>query len=124
MMSLEKSAVSFLNKELKLPATGLEEDWEIEMADGTRVADFISYILNEELSSQVKYALMALILASYEECLVSGDVPKNNQWLIISTVIREHLDLYADLLNYWAVQGDENKDSWFEITPMIRELAG
>jgi hypothetical protein len=38
-----KDSIQFLNTQLGLPATGTEQDWEIEMANPQRISQFIDF---------------------------------------------------------------------------------
>jgi hypothetical protein len=63
-MILKKEIIEQLSKELSLPFTGLEQDWDIEMADSNRINDFLEFYQQNNLSADKKVAMMSLILAS------------------------------------------------------------
>lgn len=65
----------FLNFALSLPTTGAEQDWEIEMSNPNRISDFIAFFSETpELSYDQKHALVALILASFEDSYWQGNL--------------------------------------------------
>lgn len=38
-MFINRDFIAFINDNLKLPATGIEQDWEIELADCSRLSE-------------------------------------------------------------------------------------
>jgi len=42
-MILKKEIIEQLSNELALPFTGIEQDWDIEMADSNRINDFLEF---------------------------------------------------------------------------------
>lgn len=72
MWFAQPAAVEFLNTALLLPATGQEQDWEVELADKTRIAEFLDFHEGNDLSEPCRTALMALILSSFEEACHAG----------------------------------------------------
>jgi hypothetical protein len=120
-MILKKEAIAHINSSLHLPYTGTEQDWDIEMANPDRVGEFIAYYQTASLSADEKMALMALILASYEDLLNEQQVHQDEQWPKIEAILKQEKKLYPELLSYWDVQGDMPDDQ-FKITPLIRGL--
>jgi hypothetical protein len=66
-MYLTIEAITSLNRALHLPATGREQDWDIELEDMNRVGEFIGYLADHPLNDDEKRALMALIVSSLED---------------------------------------------------------
>lgn len=92
-------AIYRVTSDLKKPATG--QDWEQEFADADRVSDFLDYYDSAQLNNDERYALMELIVASFDELLASGK--RNSEW---QARIVEHqtnrFNLFNDLVQYWA----------------------
>lgn len=67
--------VEAVNTLLRLPADGREQDWEIELADGARLAEFLDAFENAALDLEGRSALALLILFSitYAEADVGHD---------------------------------------------------
>jgi hypothetical protein len=114
-----KNAIVFLNKALNLPATGREQDWDIELADANRVNEFVDYFENHALDKEYKLALMALIMGSLEEASCGKSIPKEI-WERVTRLLRSDPTLYADLVKRWAPQGDDHDD--FAISKLVRLL--
>lgn len=122
MVILKKEAIESLNEKLSLPATGIEQDWEVEFADSNRVHEFISYYKNHSLPADEKKALMSLILASYDDFLNEIDSNTGQFWNDIRQTIESDYDLLSELLDYWSLPDEDNSENWFKITPLIRKI--
>lgn len=118
-MLIKKEAIEYINRLLALPSSGTEQDWCIEMADSSRINEFISIIRNNVLSNDEKNAVMALILASYDDFLSSQEDNNHAVWLEVSVVIEKDDALYLGLLKYWALEGKDQDDT-FNITPLVK----
>jgi len=118
---LEKEAINFLNKVFLLPYTGQEQDWDIEMADSQRLDEFICYYQSNSLSENKKYALIALILASYDDFLSENNIEVDKRWKTIESLLNSDINLYTELIDYWSLT-QEKGTNYFRITPLIREI--
>ena len=117
MLSPYQNAVKYLNELFHLPASGQEQDWDIEMAEAKRLNEFTdAFEINMPLA--VKQALLSLILASYDDSLKVDKDLDNHQWNKIKSIIDAEPNHYQQLLAYWAV--DDNTTDRFDITPRIR----
>jgi hypothetical protein len=109
-----------LNQLLKLNYTGREQDWAMEFADQNRIAEFIDIVNNNPLSDAERYAVVSLIIASYDDYLNGDKVDVNGEiWNNILAIIELGRNLYKDILNYWAVWDTEDV---FAITSLIRSI--
>jgi hypothetical protein len=50
--SVIKEATLFLNETLNLPATGCEQDWDIELSDPNRITEFITFMETHDLDGE------------------------------------------------------------------------
>jgi len=119
-MIITSETMSALNALLNLPATGHEQDWAIELADKSRLAEFLKFIENESLSPQYKHAMMELILASYDDYLLDRQDEQDKMWLEIKQVLDRDRTMYFDLLHYWSLADRKSDDTGFNITPLVR----
>ena len=122
MVILKKEAIESLNEKLSLQATGIEQDWEVELADPNRVHEFISYYKKYPLTSDEKKALMSLILASYDDFLNEKKSKTGQFWNDIRQAIESDHDLLTELLDYWILPDEDDSENWFKITPLIRKI--
>lgn len=59
------------------------------------------------------------MLASVDCRLASGrGVP--TEWNQIVELLRADWDLHRASLEYWRCEGDEDPDTWFHLTPLVR----
>lgn len=114
------SISSKLNKILSLPAKGDEQDWDIELADKNRIEQFLDVFEKSGLNLDEQYALMALIIASYNSLLDDG-LFHTNTWNRIVRNIHPNADLKKQIKSYW---GQEKNDATceFSIGPLVRDL--
>ena len=122
-MILTKKAIESVSQKLALPFTGIEQDWEVELADSERVNEFVSFYKDTVLSSNEKKALMSLIFASYDDFLNERDIDENGLWSEIVLLIQSDKDLFKELLNYWGLDGETSPENYFKITPLVRKFS-
>lgn len=118
-MILRKEIIEQLSKKLSLPYMGIEQDWDVELADKNRVDEFISYYNENDLSAEMKYAAMSIILASYDDFLNDKELDSDYRWHEIEKILKSEKEVFSDLIEYWAV--DSEIENVFRITPLIRE---
>lgn len=121
MYIISDNAKDFLNEQFGFETTETDEDWDIEMSDEERVEEFLSFLESEELEDDVYLALMALIVASYEELLQSDPKDLKFRERIKGQLVKRR-SLYQDLISHYQMPGETGDLSWFPITPLMREL--
>lgn len=119
-MILRQETLERLSKLLNLPFTGTEQDWDIEMADQNRIDEFIIFYNEVELTEEMKYATMSLIVASYDDFLNSQELDKDDRWDEIKKLLISEKTVFKDLIEYWAVESEEI--DFFRVTPLLREV--
>lgn len=119
-MVINTNTKIFLNKLLALNSTGLEQDWDVELANKDRITEFIAIFHNNVLTLPERHALVSLIIASYDDYLnYVGNVEIQNKiWDKIKTILDMNKGDYNDILAYWALS---TKKDIFKATPAIRD---
>lgn len=121
MITLKRTSIEKLTEALALPATGLEQDWEAELADPSRVSDFLAAYHTLPLTPDDKIALMALMLASADLYIgAQSSVPE--EWERIAALLAIERDLHRETIRYWVCEGDEDPEAWFHLTPLVRDV--
>jgi len=120
-MYITTKTIIKMNALLGFSWEGFEQDWAIEFADLNRVEEFILVAQTQSLTSEEKFAIISLILASYDRLLDSTEEVENHLWPQIAQLLDDNFEISNDLLQYWAQWEDERDDNLFAITPMIRE---
>ncbi|WP_282611436.1 hypothetical protein [Pelagibius sp. Alg239-R121] len=115
------SSIDYFNAVLALPATGSEQDWEVELADSDRVCEFVKFYESNVLSDERKYALMALILCSLEDLSYMQTIEKS-LWHRVQGLLRADRDLLEDIINYWSLGEFEDDHEHFNITALVRSV--
>ncbi len=118
-MFITKDSIDFLNSKLRLPATGDEQDWDIELADKNRIEEFVDYLTTESLTDEQKFALMALIIASYEVLLVSINKLYTPLWHRIAITLVSEKQLYQPIIDYWT---EDKTTDGFLITSIMLQI--
>lgn len=119
-MILRQETLERLSKLLNLPFTGAEQDWDVEMADQNRIDEFIIFYNEVELTEEMKYATMSLIVASYDDFLNSQELDKDDRWDEIKKLLISEKTVFKDLIEYWAIESEAI--DLFRVTPLIREV--
>jgi hypothetical protein len=97
------------------------QDWDIMVADHSRLDDFLSAYDRPEFDEDDRFALMEVIVASLDEG-ERRDVDIDDAWHRAATFLRRDWRLHAATLSYWARGDDPDPDHQFAITPRIREV--
>ena len=121
-MIVKKEIIEELSYELSLPYTGIEQDWEIEMANPERIKDFITFYQNNNLNVEKKVALMALILSSYDELLNNSDTIVDEKWNNIKEIIESDKLIFTELIDYWSLLKETEEKNAFNLTPLMRQI--
>ncbi|MDX2109152.1 MAG: hypothetical protein SFY80_02815 [Verrucomicrobiota bacterium] len=117
MMILEQKSIERLNSLLKLPATGFEQDWDIELSDHRRIDEFVDVYSNyHDLSSSDKRALMALIISSCEDA-INDNLLCDDLWKKVGNILTQDRELHLDLIDYWSHQS--SSDACFQISKYL-----
>jgi hypothetical protein len=123
------NAIQRLNEMFHLPQYG--QDWEIEVADSSRLAEFCNAYETFVLDSEERFALMCLIIASYDEYLreYGQNTCDTNLEERIYRLICKDFYLHKHTLEYWCLHDvtDEEEDwdnpEWvFAVTPIMRKI--
>jgi hypothetical protein len=88
------------------------QDWELEVTDASRIGEFCRYYEESALTIEEKFALMALIVASFDDYLQATPSkqhdPSFEAW--IERLLRENFVLHSYTVEYWSVLDAED---WF-----------
>ena len=101
-----KEVMATLNRVLHLPATGREQDWDIELADPDRASEFAAYLEDHALNEEEKRALMALVLGSLED-LAQTEGVSTELADRVRRLLRADMTLYTDLIKRWNPREDD-----------------
>lgn len=107
-----------LAKRLNLAYLENMQDWEYEVADISRIDDFLNtYDLND-ITEDERFLLIEMLFQSFEEV---DDLEKDTRWYRTLSLVENNLDLHTQTVLYWANGVESLEDSW-NITPFVRNL--
>lgn len=115
------AAIDRLTALLRLPPGG--QDWEIEIADELRVGEFLNAYEAGGLNEDERFALMELIIASYDDLLRGGGDADRRTWARLRRHLLGEFGLHAYTVQYWSLpDGDDDPDHVFPFTALAREV--
>lgn len=116
-----RAAIDGLVEKLGLPEPHMySQDWEIEITNSSRVSELISAYENSNLNHEEKFALMIVIVGSYDDALSAG-MENSDNWDKISYHLVNELNIHKNTILYWASEGQE-LENCFYIAPLMRDL--
>lgn len=108
---------------LNLPLPGpFSQDWELEVADSTRVGEFLQAYESDLLNHDDRSVLMHTILESYNTAVGDG-LARPEDWEVISRYLDRDRAIHEDTIRYWAMLDEPELENCFIITPLIRKSA-
>lgn len=120
-MYVTKESMESLIKNYGLPECDeFSQDWEYEIADSSKVKDYVSIYENEDLNNEEKFTLMIVIIGSFEDMINVHGFDKKI-WKKIKNMLIEDIGIHKNTIIYWASCDNEIEDS-FSIAPNMREI--
>ena len=127
-----REAIETLTQRLGLRKDWLQ-DWELEVADASRVGDFCTLYEDPALSMEERFALMALIAASFDNYLQGTPTGQRDPTLEmrIEQQLRQDFPLHYHTVEYWSCLDRDNwanpadpddPENCFLITPLMRRV--
>jgi hypothetical protein len=115
------ASIAKLNALLSLPATGVDQDWEILLADADRLGEFSRLYDDPSLDDDDRRALMSLLVASVDDYLQGHPSSPPELPRIAEQIVRDG-HLHRALLDYWAQGELDLPDLQFSVSPVIRDI--
>ncbi|MDH0031949.1 MULTISPECIES: hypothetical protein [unclassified Acinetobacter] len=113
-----KEAIAALSKRLNLPYHNNMQDWEYEVADATRIDEFLEDYLHNQTLDEEKFVLMEILLESFTEI---GDLDNDSRWAIVLLLLEKNINIHAHTICYWS-NGDELLENSWNVTPFVRKI--
>lgn len=121
-MDATPEIVAKLASLLNLPLPGpFSQDWELEVADSTRVREFLEAYDSGSLNNDDRSVLMQTMLESYS-CAVDEGLARPEDWETISYYLNRDRPIHENTIRYWAMIDEPDLENCFAITPLIRTL--
>lgn len=99
------------------------QDPEVMLTDGDRIEEFIEAYQNIDFSDEGRFTLMFVILDSFNDVVMAGDVDLNLLWEKIKRLLTVDGLFYSNLVIYYASvdYGRNLEDAW-PIAPYMRSI--
>lgn len=114
-------SIARLSAKLGLPVDPLMQDWDILNADPRRLGEFLDLYETESLTEDDKFALMALIVASFDDWLGDGGTDE-----AVLTRIQRHLvsefTQHEATVHYWCLFDEPDPAECFVVTQFMRDV--
>ncbi|TQR39817.1 hypothetical protein C7Y47_01990 [Lysinibacillus sphaericus] len=118
-----KSAIEGLVKKVKLPAPDeFTQDWEYEVSDSSRITEFLYAYENIKLNKEEKFALMIIIISSFNDAIVEGKAEENSASLIRYHLLQD-ISIHKNTIYYWSMLDEDDLENCHAVTSFIREIA-
>jgi hypothetical protein len=114
-----QQAIDSLARRFNLRNDPYMQDWEYEVADSSRISEFLSAYKSGELSEDERFTLMETLIQSFEDSKM--DLSSALEWKETLGLIDRNIELHAATVWYWSDPNDEWVDHW-EVTAFLREL--
>ena len=96
------------------------QDWEIEVADSSRCAEFLAGYETLQLDDDEKFTLMWTILQSFEE--LESSIDDSSDWQRALFHIESDIFIHIGTVWYWSALDAESEEETMRITPFMREI--
>jgi hypothetical protein len=122
-----REAINSLAARLGLPTGPDMQDWEIMVADASRLTEFLAALEGGDLTADEQFTLAQVVMQCFEQTCVEmeedgdgrPDAPEG--WERFVVVLRARPELHAYTLAYWASYESELADA-FCMTRFVRPL--
>jgi len=97
------------------------QDWELQCADALRIGEFLDLYEQGRLNDDDRFALMALIVASFDDWLSDGRADEAMSERI-RRLLAVDFSLHEATIHYWCLSDESDPDNLFIVTPFMREI--
>ena len=99
------------------------QDWDLTIADPTRLAEFCDLYESGSLNDETKFALMMLIVSSLDDALHGNSTgPDTSIEARIERLLRQDFVLHLHTIYNWALLDNADHDNVFPVTPLLRSI--
>ncbi len=113
-------AIASLATLLDVPHHSSMQDWEWEIADPSRIDEYLSLYRESGLTDDERFTLMETVLQAFEN--LPCDLSSDSRWTDVLDILDRNIDLHAYSVWYWADTEDVLGDEGWRVTPFLRKL--
>ena len=97
------------------------QDWQFIHADPKRIDEFLTLYEHDSLTDDDRFALMALILSSFDERILPTNSDDDDLAQRLRQLLIANLKLHECTIWYWCVWDEPDTENQFRVTPFMRE---
>lgn len=97
------------------------QDWDVELADGLRLQEFVSAYATLTMDDDERFTLMTLIVASAHDALDVHNMSES-EWRPIHDLLTVDFSLHASTIYYWCCVDATCMDECFTLSPRMRAV--
>jgi hypothetical protein len=117
-----QAAIDSLATRFSLPNTRGMQDWEYQVADKTRLPEFLAALEQEKFTDDERFTLSATVMQCFEDRAAAGcQLDQSDEWKRFVALLRSRPELHADTLCYWSSLDSTLEDA-FLISRLVRPL--
>lgn len=116
------NAVQRVTRRLDLPDGGGMQDWPLEIANPSRLDEFVKAYDEDWLDDDDRFAIVQLITASFDE---ARSEVMEAIWPAIREILERHTNLHRHTIYYWSCWDAEDIDDpeqQFRASPYLRRI--
>ncbi len=99
------------------------QDWDLICSDNGRIKEFLSFYKTEDLNDDEKFALMTLIIASFDDLAEAGEpLDTNNLWHDCQYILTDECRLHIRTIHYWSLFEEKHATNYFALIEYIRPI--
>jgi hypothetical protein len=99
------------------------QDWDLIESDSARIREFLQIYKSDDLSDDEKFALMELIVSSFDDLIEEGgNINTEGIWTDCKHILVNECWLHITTIHYWSSLEDKDPKKGFPITEYIRPI--
>ena len=115
-----RAVIDSLAKRFDLPNERWMQDWEIQVADSSRIEEFLNAYESGELTEDERFVLMQTIIESFE--ILESDWEDNSDWARALALVERDIEVHIDSVWYWACPGADIPAEAFRVARWMRDI--
>ena len=96
------------------------QDWEWEIADSSRLDEYLALYQGGRLTGDERFTLMETIVQAFER--LPAELESDPRWHETLNLLDAKVDLHAYTIWYWSDLEDELGEEGWRVTPFLRRL--
>ena len=98
------------------------QDWDLVMADPLWIPQLLNAYLKDNFTDDEKFAIMELIIASFDELVEREKLTTNSYWHSCESILKTECWLHITTIHYWSLLDKQDVEEAFPITKYIRPI--